>query len=159
MPVNGRIFFWRHMKIVIQRVSEAALRIDGRITAAIGPGLVLLIGIGQNDRIDDLEWYAKKCAQIRIFPDDEGRMNKSVLDTGGTILAVSQFTLYGDARRGNRPGFTGAASPETAEPLYDEFVRLLRSFGIEVQTGVFGAMMDVEIHNKGPVTIIIDNKE
>jgi D-tyrosyl-tRNA(Tyr) deacylase len=146
------------MKIVIQRVSEAALRIDGRITAAIGPGLVLLVGIGHNDRKDDLEWYAKKCAQLRIFPDDEGRMNKSVLDTGGTILAVSQFTLYGDARRGNRPGFTGAASPETAEPLYDEFVRLLRSFGLEVQTGVFGAMMDVEIHNNGPVTIIIDNK-
>ncbi len=146
------------LKIVIQRVTGAKLRIDGKVVASIGNGLVLLIGIGQKDKSSDLPWFAGKCAQLRIFPDELGKMNKSVVETGGQILAVSQFTLYGDARRGNRPGFTGAAPPETARTLYEEFVGLLRNMNIEVQTGVFGAMMDVEIHNNGPVTIIIDHE-
>ncbi len=144
------------MRIVIQRVSQAALRIDGILTASIGPGLVLLVGVGHEDQDGDLAWFAAKCVNLRIFPDEQGKMNRSVNEAGGQILAVSQFTLYGDARRGNRPGFTGAAPPETAEPLYNRFVGYLRGHGVEVCTGVFGAMMDVEIHNEGPVTIILE---
>lgn len=145
------------MRIVVQRVTGARLRIGHETVASIGNGLVLLIGIGKNDTEKQLAFWANKCAHLRIFPDAENKMNLSVLDTGGEILAVSQFTLFGDARKGNRPSFTEAALPEAAEPLYERFVALLREKKLSVQTGRFGAMMEVEIHNTGPVTIILED--
>jgi D-tyrosyl-tRNA(Tyr) deacylase len=144
------------MRIVLQRVSRAKVTVDGRVTGEVGRGLLLLVGFTDGDSDDALAWMAKKVVQLRVFPDGEGKMNRSVEDADGGILVVSQFTLYGDARKGNRPSFIDAARPEVAIPLYERFVELLRATGRPVATGEFGAMMDVELVNDGPVTLILD---
>ena len=141
------------MRAVIQRVARASVSIDGEVVGEIGPGLVVLLGIGKGDVEEDSHWLAKKVAALRIFADHEGKFNRSILEIGGSALVVSQFTLYGDARKGRRPSFSKAAPPEVAEPLCDLFVDFLRAEGLGVATGRFGAMMLVEIHNDGPVTI------
>jgi D-tyrosyl-tRNA(Tyr) deacylase len=143
---------------VLQRVSEARVKVGGEITGEIGQGLLLLVGIGREDGDADLVWMADKLAGLRIFEDGEGKMNLSVLDVGGSILSVSQFTLYGDCRKGRRPGFTDAARPETAEVMYERFNSLLRERGLRVETGRFGAMMEVSLVNDGPVTFILDSR-
>ena len=144
------------MRIVLQRVSRAKVTVDGRVTGEVWRGLLLLVGFTDGDSDDALAWMAKKVVQLRVFPDGEGKMNRSVEDADGGILVVSQFTLYGDARKGNRPSFIDAARPEVAIPLYERFVALLRATGRPVATGEFGAMMDVELVNDGPVTLILD---
>jgi len=144
------------MRIVLQRVSRAKVTVDGRVTGQIGRGLLLLAGFTEGDTEDALAWMAKKVLQLRIFPDGEGKMNRSVEEVDGAILVVSQFTLYGDARKGNRPSFIAAARPEIAIPLYERFLQLLRDAGRPVETGEFGAMMDVELVNDGPVTLILE---
>jgi D-tyrosyl-tRNA(Tyr) deacylase len=144
------------MRIVLQRVSRAKVTVDGRVTGEIGRGLLLLVGFTEGDGEEALGWMAKKVVQLRIFPDDEGKMNRSVEEADGAILVVSQFTLYGDARKGNRPSFIDAARPEVAIPLYERFVEMLRATGRPVATGEFGAMMDVELVNDGPVTLVLE---
>ena len=144
------------MRIVLQRVSRASVTVDGRVTGEIERGLLLLVGFTNGDTDEALAWMTKKVVQLRVFPDDEGKMNRSVEDADGGILVVSQFTLYGDARKGNRPSFIDAARPEVAIPLYERFVALLRATGRPVATGEFGAMMDVELVNDGPVTLILE---
>jgi D-tyrosyl-tRNA(Tyr) deacylase len=144
------------MRIVLQRVSRARVAVAGRVTGEIGHGLLILAGFTEGDTDEALAWMAKKVVQLRIFPDDEGKMNRSVEEADGGILIVSQFTLYGDARKGNRPSFIDAARPEVAIPLYERFVALLRATGCPVATGEFGAMMDVELVNDGPVTLILE---
>jgi D-tyrosyl-tRNA(Tyr) deacylase len=144
------------MRIVLQRVSRARVTVDGRVTGEIGRGLLLLVGFTAADRDDGLAWMARKVLQLRVFSDDEGKMNRSVEEADGGVLVVSQFTLYGDARKGNRPSFIDAARPEVAIPLYERFVALLRASGRPVATGEFGAMMDVELVNDGPVTLILE---
>ena len=144
------------MRVVLQRVSRARVTVDGRVTGEIGPGLLLLAGFTDGDTENALAWMADKVAGLRIFPDDEGKMNRSVQEAGGGLLVVSQFTLYGDARKGRRPSFVDAARPEVAIPLYERFVELLRATGLVVGTGEFGAMMDVELVNDGPVTLILE---
>ena len=144
------------MRIVLQRVSRAKVTVDGRVTGEIGRGLLLLVGFTHGDTDEALAWMAKKVVQLRIFPDDEGKMNRSVEEADGGILVVSQFTLYGDARKGNRPSFIDAARPEVAVPLYERFVEMLRAAGRPVATGEFGAMMDVELVNDGPVTLVLE---
>lgn len=144
------------MRIVLQRVSRARVTIAGRVTGEIGRGLLLLAGFTDADTEDALAWMAEKVVGLRIFPDDEGKMNRSVAEMGGALLVVSQFTLYGDARKGRRPSFIDAARPEIAIPLYERFVGLLRATGLDVATGEFGAMMDVELVNDGPVTLILE---
>ncbi len=144
------------MRAVIQRVTRASVSIDGEVVGEIGPGLVVLLGIGKGDAEEDARWLAKKAAALRIFADHEGKFNRSILEIDGSALVVSQFTLYGDARKGRRPSFSKAAPPEVAEPLCDLFVDFLRAEGLEVATGRFGAMMRVEIHNDGPVTIWLE---
>ncbi|MGE3726580.1 MAG: D-aminoacyl-tRNA deacylase [Candidatus Sericytochromatia bacterium] len=144
------------MRLVLQRVSYGAVRVEDKIVGEVkGPGLVLLVGIGPHDHSDELRFWAQKCIHLRVFPDEEGKMNRSLLEIGGGVLAVSQFTLYGDARKGRRPGFSGAAPPGQASQLYDEFVGYLRESGVPVATGIFQAHMDVEIHNDGPVTLLL----
>lgn len=145
------------MKAVVQRVSRARVLIGGAETAAIGRGLSVLLGVAEGDTAAQASWMAGKIARLRIFADDEGQMNRSVGDVGGEVLLVSQFTLLGDARRGNRPSFTQAAEPPLAEQLYLETVETIRSEGIPVKTGNFGAMMEVELANDGPVTIILES--
>jgi D-tyrosyl-tRNA(Tyr) deacylase len=144
------------MRVVLQRVSRARVTVDGRVTGEIGRGLLLLAGFTDGDNDDTLAWMADKVVELRIFPDDEGKMNRSVRDVAGGLLVVSQFTLYGDARKGRRPSFIDAARPEVAIPLYERFVDLLRATGLPVGTGEFGAMMDVELLNEGPVTLILE---
>jgi D-aminoacyl-tRNA deacylase len=144
------------MRIVLQRVSRAKVTVEGRVTGEIGRGLLLLVGFTDSDTGEALAWMAKKVVQLRVFPDDEGKMNRSVEEADGALLVVSQFTLYGDARKGNRPSFIDAARPEVAIPLYERFVALLRAAGRRVETGEFGAMMDVELVNDGPVTLILE---
>ena len=144
------------MRIVLQRVSRARVTVDGRVTGEIGCGLLLLAGFTDGDTEDALAWMADKVVGLRIFPDDEGKMNRSVEDVDGGLLVVSQFTLYGDTRKGRRPSFVEAARPEVAIPLYERFVQMLRATGRPVQTGEFGAMMDVELVNDGPVTLILE---
>jgi D-aminoacyl-tRNA deacylase len=144
------------MRIVLQRVSRARVTVEGRITGEIGAGLLLLVGFTHGDGDETLVWMAEKVAGLRVFPDDEGKMNRSVAEAGGAALVVSQFTLYGDARRGRRPSFVDAAPPDTAIPLYERFVDALRGTGLRVETGEFGAMMDVELVNDGPVTLILE---
>ncbi|WP_042164667.1 D-aminoacyl-tRNA deacylase [Paenibacillus gorillae] len=146
------------MKVVIQRSKRAEVTVDGGVTGAIEFGLVLLVGITHEDTDADVRWMAEKVAGLRIFEDDNGKMNHSVTDIGGQILSVSQFTLYGDSRKGRRPNFMAAARPEQAEPLYERFNEALRAAGLKVETGVFGAMMDVSLVNWGPVTLIVDSK-
>jgi D-tyrosyl-tRNA(Tyr) deacylase len=144
------------MRIVLQRVSRAKVTVGGRVTGEIGRGLLLLAGFTDGDTEDALAWMADKVVGLRIFPDDEGKMNRSVEEIDGGLLVVSQFTLYGDTRKGRRPSFIDAARPEVAIPLYERFLRMLRATGRPVQTGEFGAMMDVELVNDGPVTLILE---
>jgi D-aminoacyl-tRNA deacylase len=132
--------------------------VEGKVTGTIGPGLMLLVGITHEDTEEDARFAADKIANLRIFEDEGGKMNLSVLETGGAILSVSQFTLYGDCRKGRRPNFMAAARPEQAEPLYERFNALLREQGLQVETGVFGAMMDVSLVNDGPVTLIVETR-
>lgn len=147
------------MRLVIQRVLSAQVVISGRDQKSIGPGLMVLIGVEENDQESDAEWLAQKTALMRIFSDSEGKMNLSVLDIQGEILAVSQFTLFAQTAKGNRPSFIRSARPEKAIPLYMKFIELLRvQHGLSVKTGEFGADMEVTIVNNGPVTITIDSK-
>lgn len=145
------------MKIVIQRVSKASVNIDEKITGAIQQGLLLLVGICPEDGQEDLDYAVRKISQMRIFSDENGKMNLSVQDIGGQVLSISQFTLYADTKKGNRPAFTGAAKPDMATALYDQFNQQLAAF-VPVQTGEFGADMKVSLVNDGPVTIILDTK-
>ena len=146
------------MRVVIQRVSRAEVRVEGRRVGAIGAGLLVLAGFTAGDTEDTLQWMVEKIVTLRIFGDAEGKMNLALGDVGGALLVVSQFTLYGDARKGRRPSFVDAAPPEAAVPLYERFVAVLRerSGGAPVETGVFGAMMDVELVNAGPVTLVLE---
>lgn len=145
------------MRVLLQRVSEASVRIDGEVSGAIGKGLLLLVGFTEGDMEEDLVWMADKVIGLRIFRDDEGRMNEPLAAVDGAILVVSQFTLYGDTRKGRRPSFVDAAPPEMAIPLYNRFVDLLRARSQgPVETGEFGAMMDVQLVNDGPVTLMLE---
>ena len=144
------------MRIVLQRVRQARVQVDGRIIAAISEGLLLLVGIGAGDEELDLHHWAKKIVQLRIFEDTAGKMNRSLLDTGGEILVVSQFTLYGDVSKGRRPSFSKASPPNEAERLLSAFVAALRAENVPVKTGSFGAKMSVELVNDGPVTFVFD---
>jgi D-tyrosyl-tRNA(Tyr) deacylase len=144
------------VRVVLQRVSRANVTIEGRITGEIGAGILLLVGFTEGDDEETLRWMADKVVGLRIFSDAEGKMNRSLEDAGGAVLVVSQFTLYGDPRKGRRPSFIEAARPETAIPLYERFVALLRASGRPVETGEFGAMMEVELINDGPVTLILE---
>ena len=146
------------MKVVVQRVSSAAVTVNDKEVGKIGNGLLLLIGIAETDSETDVEFVANKCSELRIFQDEDGKMNRSVLDVGGEILAISQFTLLGDTRKGRRPSFINAANPEKAEKFYNIFNQILTNKGLHVETGIFGAMMDVNLTNTGPVTLIIDSK-
>lgn len=145
------------MRAVIQRVKQASVRVEDRVTGSIGHGLLVFLGIEEDDGTEDLRYICEKSANLRIFEDDDGKMNRSVQDMGGSILLVSQFTLYGDARQGRRPSFIKAARPEKAIPLYEQAIVLLRQ-SVPVETGEFQAMMDVSLVNDGPVTILLDSK-
>jgi D-aminoacyl-tRNA deacylase len=145
------------MRAVLQRVSRAKVTVSGRITGEIGPGLMILLGVGRSDSSAVVGRMAERCANLRIFEDDQGKMNRSLLDVKGSALAVSQFTLYGDARGQRRPSFIAAAPPELARVLYDEFCEALRQLGVSVATGIFQSMMSVELVNEGPVTILLDS--
>ena len=144
------------MRAVVQRVSRAAVRVDGETVGAIGRGFVVLAGFAPADDEVALAWMAEKLAGLRVFGDAEEKMNLGIAEVGGAMLVVSQFTLYGDASKGRRPSFVGAAPPELAEALYDRFVGLLRARGVHVETGRFGAMMDVELVGDGPVTLLLE---
>ncbi len=144
------------MRAVCQRVSEARVRVAGTVVAEIGTGLCILLGVAQGDTAAHAARLAAKIARLRIFPDDQARFDRSVVDVGGSALVVSQFTLLADTTKGNRPSFIDAAPPEEAEPLYERFCDALRELGVPVQTGVFGARMEVSLVNDGPVTIILD---
>ena len=144
------------MRAVVQRVSRCAVRIAGEVVGEIGPGLLVLLGVAPDDTPERVRWMADKVVNLRIFADDEGKMNRSVLEAGGGVLIVSQFTLYGDVSRGRRPSFVGAAGPAVAVPLYEAFVAAVRGYGLPVATGQFGADMAVELVNDGPVTLVVD---
>lgn len=145
------------MRAVIQRVSEASVEVDSRVTGKIEHGLMVLLGVTHEDKQEDIDWLVKKITQLRIFNDEEGKMNLSVVDVGGGILVVSQFTLYADAKKGNRPSYIRSAPPDVSVPLYEDFLKTLRlNFSGPVETGEFGAMMNVKLVNSGPVTIILD---
>jgi D-tyrosyl-tRNA(Tyr) deacylase len=146
------------MRAVIQRAARAEVVVDGSVVGKIGPGLVVLLGVGQNDTEADAEYLASKIVGLRIFSDDAGKMNRSLLETGGGALIISQFTLWGDCRKGRRPSFVQAAPPDVAEQLYEYFVKLVADQGVETATGRFGAMMMVELVNDGPVTLIVESK-
>ena len=147
------------MRCVVQRVSSASVAVNGQIVGQIGKGLMILVGVGQGDGEKDIQYMADKLPNLRIFEDEQGKMNLSLLDAGGAILAVSQFTLLGDARGGRRPSFIEAARPETANPMYEELVRRLRDTGLTVETGIFQAEMAVSLINDGPVTILLDSRK
>ena len=144
------------MRVLLQRVRQASVTVEGRVTGAIGHGFVALVGVGHGDGEEQARWLAQKVAGLRVFEDAAGKFNLSIQDVGGSVLVVSQFTLYADASRGRRPAFIDAAPPEIAEPLVERFAALLREEGVPVQMGVFGARMMVEIHNDGPVTILLE---
>ena len=147
------------MRLVIQRVSRASVTVDGEMVSSISKGLLVLVGVADDDTEADVKYLADKTANLRIFEDEAGKMNLSVSDIGGAVLAVSQFTLYGDCRKGRRPSFIKAARPEKAETLYEVYISSLADMGLETQTGVFQAHMNVELVNDGPVTILIDSKK
>jgi D-aminoacyl-tRNA deacylase len=146
------------MRSVVQRVSRGAVRVDRHVVGEVGRGLVVLLGVAADDTSEDARWTADKVAQLRIFEDEAGKMNRSVQDVGGSVLLVSQFTLLGDARKGNRPSFVGAAPPQQASDLYEEVATLLRGRAVPVATGVFRAHMEVELVNDGPVTLLLDSR-
>ncbi len=145
------------MRVCVQRVEKARVIVDDEVVGRIGPGLVLLVGFKEEDEAEQLQRLAEKIAQLRIFEDDQGKMNDSLIDRNYSVLVISQFTLYGDTRKGRRPSFTQAMNPESAEKFYLQFCRHFENMGITVATGIFGAKMLVEIHNWGPVTFVIDN--
>lgn len=147
------------MKAVIQRARDASVTIDGEVTGAIDQGLVVLLGVTHDDTMEDVKYVVNKIINLRIFEDENEKMNLSLKDIGGSILSISQFTLYADTRKGRRPSFVNAAKPDLANELYEEFNEELRKENIHVETGEFGAMMDVRLTNSGPVTIIIDSKD
>ena len=147
------------MRAVVQRVSRASVRVGKEFTGKIGEGLLVLLGVAQDDTESDSNYLAEKVAGLRIFEDDEGKMNRSVIDIGGAVLAVSQFTLFGDVRKGKRPSFDAAAHPEPARELYEHFVARITGLGLRCETGRFQEMMEVELVNNGPVTILLDSKK
>ncbi|MHB0939827.1 MAG: D-aminoacyl-tRNA deacylase [Armatimonadota bacterium] len=147
------------MRAVIQRVAEASVTVEGQVVGSIGPGFLVLLGVGQGDAAADADYLAEKTAHLRIFEDAGGKMNLSLLDTGGAALVISQFTLYGDARKGRRPSFSDAAPPEEANRLYAYFCDRLAGYGVTVARGVFQAHMDVALINQGPVTMLLDSKK
>ena len=144
------------MKVLVQRVSRAAVRVDGETVSSIGRGLLVFLGVENDDVLEDADWNAAKTAELRIFPDGEGRMNRSVEELPGAVLVVSQFTLAASTRRGRRPSFESAAAPERAQPIYERFAAVLAARGLVVATGTFRAMMEVELVNDGPVTILLE---
>ncbi|SFA48254.1 D-tyrosyl-tRNA(Tyr) deacylase [Anoxybacillus pushchinoensis] len=146
------------MRVVVQRAKDAKVTVGGEVVGAIDFGLVLLVGITHDDTVEDAAFVADKIAHLRIFEDEHGKMNVSLLDVGGSILSISQFTLYGDCRKGRRPNFMDAAKPEHAKQIYEALNEQLRQKGIRVETGIFGAMMDVQLTNVGPVTLIVESK-
>jgi len=146
------------MRSLIQRVTRARVVIDGATVGEIGHGLLVLLGVTHGDNLAQAEWLAEKVAGLRIFADDDGKMNRDVREAGGGVLVVSQFTLYGDCRKGRRPSFVDAAAPELAIPMYEAFINGLKALGIPTETGRFGAMMQVELVNDGPVTLLVDSK-
>jgi D-tyrosyl-tRNA(Tyr) deacylase len=147
------------MRAVVQRVKRASVKVDGTTVGEIGAGLLVLLGVAQEDTETDADYLADKIAGLRIFEDAEGKMNRAVAEAGGAVLAVSQFTLFGDVRRGKRPSFDAAARPEQAVPLYEYFVTKVRAAGLRCETGKFQEMMEVELVNDGPVTILLDSKK
>ncbi|KPV56762.1 D-tyrosyl-tRNA(Tyr) deacylase [Paenibacillus sp. A3] len=147
------------MRVVLQRSKAAQVTVNGETVGRIDHGLVLLVGIADGDTEEDVRYVADKISGLRIFEDEQGKMNHSVLETGGQVLSISQFTLYGDCRKGRRPNFMAAARPELAEPLYERFNGMLREAGLHVETGRFGEMMDVSLVNDGPVTLIVESKQ
>ena len=147
------------MRAVVQRVKESRVEVDGKSVGAIGPGLLIFLGVGEDDSEKDCDYLVNKIAHLRIFPDREDLMNLSLIDTGGAALVVSQFTLWGDCRKGRRPSFVRAARPEKAEGLYERFIGLLEEKGVDVATGRFQAMMDVSLINDGPVTLMLDSSK
>ncbi|HYC00286.1 MAG TPA: D-aminoacyl-tRNA deacylase [Candidatus Limnocylindrales bacterium] len=147
------------MRGLVQRVHGAAVRVGGDVVGQIGAGLCVFVGVGHDDGEADAQTLAERVVNLRVFPDDAGKMNRSLLDTGGSLLAVSQFTLMGDTRRGRRPSFVAAAAPEHANPLFERFASEAASLGVGVATGRFGAHMDIDIHADGPVTLMLDTKE
>jgi D-tyrosyl-tRNA(Tyr) deacylase len=147
------------MRACVQRVREASVTVDGEVCGRIGGGIVVLLGVAVDDTADDVQFMAEKIVDLRIFGDDEGKMNRSLAEIGGAMLVVSQFTLLGDARKGRRPSYIAAAPPELAEKLYEEFVATVRRRGVEVATGKFRAHMDVSLVNDGPVTLLLDSRK
>jgi D-tyrosyl-tRNA(Tyr) deacylase len=147
------------MRAVIQRVKESSVKIDNQIIGQISRGLLVLLGVAQGDRLEDADYLANKISNLRIFEDENGKMNRSLLETGGEMLVVSQFTLLGDCRKGRRPSFVAAAVPAKAAELYDHFIEQVRSFEISVETGRFKAMMEVTLVNDGPVTLILESRD
>ena len=146
------------MRVVLQRSLSANVKVDGIVTGQIDKGYVLLVGLTHEDTKEDVRYVAEKVANLRLFEDEEGKMNRSIFEEGGSILSISQFTLYGDTRKGRRPSFSEAAKPDVAKPLWDLFNEELRKLNLHVETGIFGAMMDVSLTNDGPVTLIVESK-
>ncbi|HTG17375.1 MAG TPA: D-aminoacyl-tRNA deacylase [Blastocatellia bacterium] len=147
------------MRAVVQRVTSSSVEVENNIVGEIGPGLLVLLGVARDDDVGDADYLAEKIINLRIFTDDEGKMNRSLVEIGGAMLAVSQFTLFGDTRKGRRPSFIEAAEPVKANALYEHFVARVRSLGVKVETGVFQAMMKVSLTNDGPVTILVDSRK
>lgn len=146
------------MRAVVQRVTEASCKVDGQVTGRVGKGLLVFLGVGQDDGQADIDYIVDKVIHLRIFPDGQDKMNLDVRQAGGGVLLISQFTLYGDCRKGRRPDFSHAGRPDAAEALYEQTIAALREKGIEVQTGIFAAMMDIACTNDGPVTMLLDSK-
>lgn len=146
------------MRAVVQRVTKSSVEVEGEKIGEVGMGYMVLLGVGNEDTTEDADYLARKIVNLRVFEDEEGKMNKSILDVGGEMLVISQFTLYGDARKGNRPSFSTAARPETGNELYEYFTSQVENHGIRVEKGSFGAHMDVSLVNSGPVTILFDSK-